>query len=80
MQGERERTLVSSPAFPMDTFCAYAVKTHMCKTCIIGKGLVTNSAGFSIPNGIFLVKSPHKVSSACCARAIGIAHEPVWYL
>ena len=39
--------------------------------------VVLDDAGFSIPNGVFLAKSPHYFSSACCARAVGIAHEPV---
>ena len=41
---------------------------------------VLEGAGFSTRNGAFLAKSPHYFSSACCARAVVIAHEPVWCL
>ena len=39
--------------------------------------MVLDDASFSILNGIFLAKSPHEFSSACCAIAVGIAHGPV---
>ena len=42
--------------------------------------MVLEDAGFLIRNGAFLAKSSHYFSSACCARVVVIAHEPVWCL
>ena len=54
---------------------------YACALLIIdGLGHATwssSTSGFSIPNGIFLVKFSHYFSSACCAGAVGIPHVPV---
>ena len=44
------------------------------------RNVVLEDAGFSIRNGAFLAKSPHYYLRACSARAVVIAHEPVWCL
>ena len=39
--------------------------------CWVGpRNVVLDDAGFSIQNGVFLAKSPHYFSRACCARAV----------
>ena len=65
--------------------CAgFGQKLYACALFIIdgagSRNVVLEDAGFSIRNGAFLAKSPHYFSSACCARAVVIVHEPVWCL
>ena len=57
---------------------SWVTKLYACTPFIIGsRNVVFVDVGFSIPNRVFLAKSPHCLSSSCCTRTVGIAHEPV---
>ena len=73
------RVFVASPcAPPRGRVRSETIRTRTIYNEWVGsRNVVLEDAGFSIPNGVFLAKSPHTFSSACCARAVGITHESI---